>query len=46
MHLKKIQNQVLEIYNNEFACFRLGDDKHLKIYIHTLTQGGQGQVAS
>lgn len=45
MHKKtkttKIQNQVLEIYNNEFACFRL-EDKHLKIYTHTHTLTHRG----
>lgn len=44
--LKKIQKQVLKIYNNEFACFRLGDDKHLKIYTDTHTHGDQVQVVS
>lgn len=56
MQFKKspIQKQVLKIYNDEFACFRVGDNKHLKIYIHALThthtyihtQGDVGQVAS
>lgn len=46
MHLKKkkqqkIQNQVLELYNDEFACFSLGDNKHLKIYTHTHTRGSR-----
>lgn len=30
------KKQVLKIYNDVFACFRVGD-KHLKIYTHTLT---------
>lgn len=35
MQLKNpIQKQVLKIYNDEFACFRLGD-KRLKIYTYT-----------
>lgn len=50
MQLKNpIQKQVLKIYNDEFACFRLGD-KHLKIYTythtHTYTHGDRGQVVS
>lgn len=50
MQLKNpIQKQVLKIYHDEFACFRL-DDKLLKIYTythtHTYTHRDLGQVTS